>query len=195
MKARRERSEAAEYYFTHIDKVGEGEHLPDSRDTGTPHARAAPAHFRYPVPESTRTNGISAREANMVHRGAGPLTVLLAASVILATEAFGQAISQRSLTIELQHKGAGAGTVIVALWKGASTFVTGTPHRTASVQLTNGRAEATFADIDSGEYAVSAFVDRNLNGKLDRNFVGKPSEPLCARRRRLVMRAESLSNG
>jgi hypothetical protein len=24
MKARRERSEAAEYYFTHIDKVGEG---------------------------------------------------------------------------------------------------------------------------------------------------------------------------
>jgi len=33
-----------------------------------------------------------------------------------------------------------------------------------------------FADIPNGAYAVSIFQDKNNNGKLDKNFIGIPSE-------------------
>lgn len=32
--------------------------------------------------------------------------------------------------------------------------------------------------LPSGVYAISGFYDKNGNGKLDRNFVGKPKEPV-----------------
>ena len=34
-----------------------------------------------------------------------------------------------------------------------------------------------FSDLPPGVYAVAAFADSNSNGKLDRNFLGIPSEP------------------
>jgi uncharacterized protein (DUF2141 family) len=34
----------------------------------------------------------------------------------------------------------------------------------------------TFADLAPGEYAVRYYHDENLNGKMDTNFVGKPTE-------------------
>jgi uncharacterized protein (DUF2141 family) len=37
-------------------------------------------------------------------------------------------------------------------------------------------AQVVFSDVPQGNYAVSVFHDENLNGKLDKNFIGIPKE-------------------
>jgi uncharacterized protein (DUF2141 family) len=103
-------------------------------------------------------------------------TAGLACALLGATGGSAQSRSQPALTIEITCAASAAGTVRVALWKGGATFLTPPPYRTATVQLAAGRVEATFADLDGGEYAVSAFLDKNGNGKLDRSVIGKPAE-------------------
>ena len=46
----------------------------------------------------------------------------------------------------------------------------------AASDISHGQAICEFAGISPGTYAVSVFHDENLNGKLDKNFVGAPKE-------------------
>jgi uncharacterized protein (DUF2141 family) len=51
----------------------------------------------------------------------------------------------------------------------------------ATVLLTEVKpreAVVTFDRLPAGEYAVAAYQDINGNGKLDRNFIGIPKEPV-----------------
>jgi len=41
-----------------------------------------------------------------------------------------------------------------------------------------GQVSVTFGDVRPGVYAVQVFQDRNVNQKLDTNFLGMPKEPL-----------------
>jgi uncharacterized protein (DUF2141 family) len=53
----------------------------------------------------------------------------------------------------------------------------------AHVVKPNGRtALCVFGKIRPGVYAISAFHDKNSNGKLDTNIVGYPVEDYCASR-------------
>jgi len=47
--------------------------------------------------------------------------------------------------------------------------------RTVTMKIDEGTAQASFADIPSGTYAVSVFHDANVNGKLD-TMLGIPRE-------------------
>ena len=54
------------------------------------------------------------------------------------------------------------------------------PDRFAAVALRANAAlkgAVVFSNIDPGRYAAIAFHDENGNGKLDRNFLGLPTEP------------------
>ena len=44
-------------------------------------------------------------------------------------------------------------------------------------KLITNEATFRFADLSPGDYAVAAFADSNRNGRLDRNFLGIPTEP------------------
>ena len=44
------------------------------------------------------------------------------------------------------------------------------------MELTDGKGIPRFDDIEPGEYTVSSFYDKNNNGGMDRNLVGKPTE-------------------
>lgn len=44
------------------------------------------------------------------------------------------------------------------------------------VAVQNGQAELTFENVPYGDYAISVFHDENANGRLNRNFFGKPTE-------------------
>jgi uncharacterized protein (DUF2141 family) len=81
------------------------------------------------------------------------------------------------VTVEVTGTPSSNGNVRVALWKGEGTFLKGQPYRSASPMMTDGKALAEFTELDPGEYAISAFLDKNNNGKMDRSFVGKPKEP------------------
>jgi uncharacterized protein (DUF2141 family) len=70
-----------------------------------------------------------------------------------------------------------SGTVMVALWRNEATFLKSQPYRTVTVTMSDGHASAEFRNVEPGIYAISAFRDKNGNGKLDRSVIGKPKEP------------------
>ena len=43
-------------------------------------------------------------------------------------------------------------------------------------QISDNKCSFTIADLKAGKYAVRYFHDENLNGKMETNFVGKPTE-------------------
>lgn len=94
------------------------------------------------------------------------VAVLLASSAGAAT-----------LTVEVSGKLAPAGPVKVALWNQEATFLKGKPLKLLSAEHKGGTARVVFTEVPPGIYAVSAFHDKNNNGRLDTGFMGKPSEP------------------
>ncbi len=62
---------------------------------------------------------------------------------------------------------------------GSGAFVTD-PYRVAAAALRVDaamRSAVVFTDLAPGRYAVIAFQDENDNGKLDKSFLGVPTEP------------------
>jgi uncharacterized protein (DUF2141 family) len=80
------------------------------------------------------------------------------------------------LTIEINLPSDRQGTVLAAVFDKAEGFPRGTALRTAMAQSVNGKAALRFTDLPKGEYAVTAFLDENSNGKLDTNLFGIPTE-------------------
>lgn len=74
-------------------------------------------------------------------------------------------------TIKVQQ-----GQVLVGVFKSTDTFLK-QPLQKLGVKADGATARVTFKDLDPGDYAVSVHHDVNDNAKMDRNFVGIPSEP------------------
>ena len=53
-------------------------------------------------------------------------------------------------------------------------------HRKQYTPILDRRATAVFTEIPYGEYAIGVFHDENGNRKMDRNFLGIPTEPYGA---------------
>ncbi|HEY3838603.1 MAG TPA: DUF2141 domain-containing protein [Bryobacteraceae bacterium] len=81
------------------------------------------------------------------------------------------------LTVEATGATGAAGVVKVSVWRDDKNFLKGEPYRILSAEMKDGKAVATFVDLEPGEYAVSAYQDKNNNGRLDTGFGGKPTEP------------------
>ena len=45
-----------------------------------------------------------------------------------------------------------------------------------NVKIENGKTEYTFEELPFGEYAIKLFHDENMDGELDSNFLGIPTE-------------------
>jgi uncharacterized protein (DUF2141 family) len=98
-------------------------------------------------------------------------------AVLLATSALA-ADSQGNLTVVLTGFRNDAGAAMVSVFQSPDGF----PYETdkavakAKVAIKNGRAVAVFPGLAYGTYAVAAFHDQDLSGKLERNFVGIPKK-------------------
>lgn len=73
---------------------------------------------------------------------------------------------------KIRHPG---GEVVVALFDSEQTFLK-KPLQVVRVKPNHDRAEAVFAGLIPGDYAVSVFHDLNANDKLDGNMLGIPQE-------------------
>jgi uncharacterized protein (DUF2141 family) len=56
------------------------------------------------------------------------------------------------------------------------------PVQSAVAPIVGGAALCVFKGIPKGVYGISAFHDENVNGKLDTNILGMPTEDYCASR-------------
>jgi uncharacterized protein (DUF2141 family) len=71
------------------------------------------------------------------------------------------------------------GLVKIALGNSKETYnnkETGKSFQVAEAVIKDGKAEYIFKDIPFGDYTVSVYQDENGNKKLDKNFLGIPSE-------------------
>ncbi|MBK6981879.1 MAG: DUF2141 domain-containing protein [Betaproteobacteria bacterium] len=107
--------------------------------------------------------------AGRQHLRAAIATLALAAGAVpLAAAA--------DLVVELGVKDPGQGFVYVALYAKAADWMK-TAMKSGRQELLSGRARLSFAGLEPGEYAISAYFDANGNGKLDAGFLGRPVEP------------------
>ena len=82
------------------------------------------------------------------------------------------------LTVEVLRVTPNAGPVMVAVYDKAEDFPA--PQKGLAGQAVEAHgesAEATFHGLAPGRYAVAVYQDLNRNGKLDKNFLGLPTEP------------------
>jgi uncharacterized protein (DUF2141 family) len=82
------------------------------------------------------------------------------------------------LTIEISGITPGRGQIYVAVYDRPETFPTAGQQQTGQILESSGQSLVVhFKDLPPGEYAAVAFQDVNGNGKLDKNFIGMPTEP------------------
>lgn len=83
------------------------------------------------------------------------------------------------ITLEITGISANGGQVQVAVFNSEATFLDEKKYfKLVGQPVVNGQKTMTFSlDLPPGDYAISAFHDENGNGKLDKNWVGIPTEP------------------
>lgn len=70
------------------------------------------------------------------------------------------------------------GKVRVALFNNAGEFPRGAFFKGREQDSRPGAVQVIFNDVPAGDYAIVAFQDKNSNGRLDRDLIGFPTEPL-----------------
>jgi uncharacterized protein (DUF2141 family) len=99
---------------------------------------------------------------------------LLAALLLAACPAWAEA-GELEVTISGIHSA--AGHVLVAVCDQA-TFLQETCRYKGRVPAAVGTVVVRIAGVPPGTYAAQAYADENDNGKIDRNFLGIPTEGL-----------------
>jgi uncharacterized protein (DUF2141 family) len=84
-----------------------------------------------------------------------------------------------NLAVEINNFKNNTGVVKVGLYNSEGTFL-GQTFKKLESKIVNQKALVTFEGLEKGEYAISIYQDENLNGVMDRNFFGIPSEDYMA---------------
>ena len=80
-----------------------------------------------------------------------------------------------NLTVKISGLKSNTGAVLVGLYNSDGTFLK-KAYKGVTSDIKSNEATVTFSNIPKGEYAISAYHDKNKNGKLDTNFIGIPKE-------------------
>jgi uncharacterized protein (DUF2141 family) len=102
------------------------------------------------------------------------LTAFVAAMAFLASPAFSE--SSSTVLIEVAGFKNTRGTLNCRLFTKAADFPDGEGIVTLRVPITGPNTSCSFSNVEPGTYAIAVVHDENGNGKLDKNFVGVPSE-------------------
>jgi uncharacterized protein (DUF2141 family) len=116
------------------------------------------------------------RRARPRGRSAAMCTVLLL--VILSTTAFAQSDCP-GIHVKILNIKDSTGTVACALFESAAGFPAEFLHSATNVmiiKIRKAQARCDFEDIPPGTYAMVVIHDANMNGKLDANWMGIPTE-------------------
>ena len=98
-------------------------------------------------------------------------------AILLAAFSFG--FSQNSnLTVTITGLKNNTGLLTVELYNAKGKFLK-TSYKTVSSSIKLNTATVTFVGIPKAEYTVMVYQDENNNGKLDKNFIGMPKEPVA----------------
>ena len=81
-----------------------------------------------------------------------------------------------SLRLEVSTFRNAKGALNCRLFHDAASFPDGEGSRTVRAGILGNQASCVFDDLQPGTYAVAVVHDENGNGRLDKNFLGLPTE-------------------
>ena len=102
------------------------------------------------------------------------LTSIALAVAFYAAPAFSE--SSSNVLIEVSGFKNTRGTLNCRLFTKAADFPDGEGSVTLRVPITGPNTNCSFLNVEPDTYAIAVVHDENGNGKLDKNFVGVPSE-------------------
>ena len=97
---------------------------------------------------------------------------------IMLISVIGYSQNDCTLSIEFEGLKTEKGKLFVALYNSEKDFLKN-QMKGSIVDISNGKASASFENLEKGTYAISSFYDKNDNGKMDTNFLGIPKEPVA----------------
>jgi uncharacterized protein (DUF2141 family) len=83
-----------------------------------------------------------------------------------------------NLTVQVTDIRHQEGKLLIAVFNQAAGFPKEIEKAITSIKILPSKPQATFTGLPSGQYAVVVLHDRNNSGKMDKNFMGMPSEPV-----------------
>jgi len=100
--------------------------------------------------------------------------------LILAASVQGFANEGVTLTVTVTNIPGAKGNMLIGLYDSAGSFTEKPLGVSPKVAVTStADITATIENVKPGTYAIAVIQDLNGNGKLDRNLVGMPKEPLA----------------
>lgn len=114
------------------------------------------------------------RDQNLAAPTAAALALALA--VAAATSAHARDDGVSSLSLEMSAFRNAKGTLNCRLFTDPESFPDGEGVRTVSAAITGTQVACAFDELPPGTYAVAVVHDENGNGRLDKNFLGIPTE-------------------
>lgn len=96
-----------------------------------------------------------------------------------SSTAYGDAAGHNEVRLDIAL-GSGKGRVLCGVYDKSGWLKR--PLRAATTGIRGNMALCRFSDLRPGTYAVGAFQDVNLNGRLDRSWTGGAAEPWCVSR-------------
>ncbi|POY35330.1 hypothetical protein C3K47_15805 [Solitalea longa] len=97
--------------------------------------------------------------------------------IILFFSGIGSA-QNSNLTVSVSSLKNNTGKLTVELYNSKERFLKNA-CKTISSPIKSNAGSVTFTGIPNGEYSVLVYHDANNNGKLDKNFIGMPKEPVA----------------
>lgn len=86
-------------------------------------------------------------------------------------------LSKSNLTVEVKSIPNEKGTIFIGLFRPKDQFpIFGKQYIGKVIPVSGKKISYTFNDLGEGNYAVAVFHDENKNGKLDKNYLGIPTE-------------------
>ena len=108
-----------------------------------------------------------------------------AIAALLFFFAAGAARAQSRIVADISNFRNNNGVCRACLFNSGASFDSEKPLQCQQVSVTNGHAQALFANVPPGIYAILVFHDANNNNQLDKNFFGIPKEGYGASRNNL----------
>lgn len=89
------------------------------------------------------------------------------------------AVSTGKIKVEVLNIQSYSGSIQIKLYNSEENYknASANPYKCKIIKADGNQTQVTFDDLPYGKYAVVILHDVNNNGKLDKNFIGKPTEP------------------